>query len=107
MYARVKERFVRVDIADPSYHRLVQNRLFDRDRAALQCTVKLRVGDRVIACSLRTESKCVDGRGHMLREHQTIPAELPDIAEIRDGAVVESQIEMRRLVRIGAIGLRN
>src|SRR5215218_763601 len=106
MDACVEKCFVRVDVANPGQNGLIKNRLLDRNGSALESRMKLHIGDRVFAGPFWTETKCFNGRGYMLARHQPIPAELPDIAEPDDGAVVEPQIEMSCLVRILAVRFR-
>jgi hypothetical protein len=102
--SRAVQRLVDVDVAQPRDHSLIEQRLLDRDAAALQASGEIIASKIVAAGSLGSESKRpergVDGIGR----HETPPAELPDVAVVGD-RLAEAQGEMGRLVRKRTLGI--
>src|SRR5215207_137839 len=87
------QRLVDVDIAQPRYHALIEQRLLDRDPATLQASAKVVARELVSAGSLGSKLECPQRGLDIISRHQTPPAELPDIAVVGDG-FAEVQREM-------------
>src|SRR5829696_7744403 len=98
MDAGAVQRLIDVDIAQTRHHSLVEQRLLDRDPAALQASGEVVASELGGAGSLGSKSECPERVLDGIGRHQTPPAELPDVAVVSDG-LPEAQREVSRLVR--------
>ena len=85
MDPRTVQRLVDVDVAQTRHHSLIEQRLLDRDAAALQASREVVASERVAAGSLGSESECPERGVDVIGRHQPPPAELPDVAVVSDG----------------------
>ena len=104
MDSRAVQRLVDVDIAQTRDYALIEQRLLDRDAAAMQARREVVASEGVAAGSLGSESECPQRGVDSISWHQPPPAELPDVAVVGD-CLGEAQGEMGRLVRIWSLGI--
>lgn len=94
MEARMVERLVDVDIAEPRQYALVQESQLHGDAPPSKAGSKIVTADRAPAHRFRAKTKRVKGRFDVGRRKEPEPPELSDIAEIGDDATGEPQDEM-------------
>src|SRR5215216_5981546 len=104
MDPRPVQRLVDVDIAQTRDDSLIEQRLLNRDPAALQTSREVVASELVAAGSLGSESEYPQRGVNGIGRHQPPPAELPDIAVVRD-RLPEEEREMSCLVGIWPFGI--